>query len=78
MTEARFDVLCMGNAIVDVLTTVPDTFLSQNGLNKGAMTLIDAARAEELYGLMGPAIERSGGSVANSAAGVGALGGRCA
>ncbi|WP_445680393.1 adenosine kinase [Radicibacter daui] len=78
MTEARFDVLCMGNAIVDVLTTVPDTFLSQNGLNKGAMTLIDANRAEELYGLMGPAIERSGGSVANSAAGVGALGGRCA
>jgi sugar/nucleoside kinase (ribokinase family) len=76
MSALDLDVLCIGNAIVDVFSEVTDEFLAQNGLMKGAMTLIDAERAEFLYGRMGPGVERSGGSVANSAAGVGALGGK--
>ncbi len=71
-----FDVIGIGNAIVDVIAHAEDAFLDQNGLNKGAMTLIDAARAENLYGLMGAAIESSGGSAANTLAGLAALGGR--
>ena len=72
----RFDVIGIGNAIVDVIAHADDAFLDQNGLHKGTMTLIDAARAENLYGLMGSAIESSGGSVANTIAGLAALGGR--
>ena len=72
----RFDVIGIGNAIVDVIAHADDAFLAENGLNKGAMTLIDAARAEDLYGLMGAAVESSGGSAANTLAGLAALGGR--
>ncbi len=76
MTTPRFDVLGIGNAIVDVLAHSDDAFLSANGITKGAMTLIDDARAEELYGKMGPAVEISGGSAANTIHGVSALGGK--
>jgi sugar/nucleoside kinase (ribokinase family) len=72
----RFDVLGIGNAIVDVITHAEDAFLLENGLAKGAMTLIDAPTAEGLYGRMGAAVESSGGSAANTIAGLSALGGR--
>ncbi len=78
MSDARFDVLGIGNALVDVLAHSTDDFLSQNGINKGAMNLIDAARATDLYGKMEPAVEISGGSAANTMVGVAELGGRAA
>jgi sugar/nucleoside kinase (ribokinase family) len=71
-----FDVLTIGNAIVDIIARSEDDFLVANGIIKGAMNLIDAERAEALYAAMGPAIEASGGSAANTAAGVASLGGR--
>lgn len=68
----------IGNAIVDVLARTDDAFLDRHGLNKGAMTLIDADQADRLYDTMGPAIEMSGGSAANTIAGFAALGGHAA
>jgi sugar/nucleoside kinase (ribokinase family) len=73
---ATLDVVGIGNAIVDVLTHGDDAFLEAHGLVKGAMTLIDTDRAEELYEAMGPGIEMSGGSVGNTIAGVASFGGR--
>ncbi|MFT5539666.1 MAG: sugar/nucleoside kinase (ribokinase family) [Alphaproteobacteria bacterium] len=70
------DVLGIGNAIVDVITHANDDFLGDNGLAKGAMTLIDAKTAAALYGCMGTAVESSGGSAANTIAGLASLGGR--
>ncbi len=78
MQEAEFDVVGIGNAIVDVLAQTDDAFLSTYGLAKGAMTLIGEERAEQLYALMAPAVEISGGSAANTIAGVASLGGRAA
>jgi len=75
MTTAH-DVVGIGNAIVDVISHAEDKFLERNGLVKGSMTLIDEARAGELYDRMGPAIEISGGSAANTIAGVASLGGK--
>ncbi len=76
---ATFDVLCIGNAIVDILSRTDDAFLETNGIVKGAMNLIDADRAELLYSrIAGPATEMSGGSAGNTAAGVASLGGRAA
>ncbi|KAB2681840.1 MULTISPECIES: adenosine kinase [Brucella/Ochrobactrum group] len=76
---ATFDVLCIGNAIVDILSRTDDSFLETNGIVKGAMNLIDADRAELLYSrIAGPATEMSGGSAGNTAAGVASLGGRSA
>jgi sugar/nucleoside kinase (ribokinase family) len=72
----ELDVLCVGNAIVDVLAHADDAFLKTHALTKGAMTLIDAEIAERLYGYMGSAIECSGGSAGNTAAGIASLGGR--
>lgn len=72
------DVLGIGNAIVDVLSPTDDATLDRHALPKGAMTLIDAERAEALYGQMGPGVEVSGGSCANTMAGVASLGGRAA
>jgi sugar/nucleoside kinase (ribokinase family) len=72
------DVVGIGNAIVDVLAHAEDSFLASNGLVKGTMKLIDAAEAERLYNSMGPGIECSGGSVANSMAGIASLGGKAA
>jgi sugar/nucleoside kinase (ribokinase family) len=72
----RYDVLGLGNAIVDVLSRCEEDFLTTHNMAKGGMTLIDEARAEAIYAAMGPAIEVSGGSAANTIAGVAALGGR--
>jgi sugar/nucleoside kinase (ribokinase family) len=73
---AHLDVLALGNAIVDVIARAEDDFLLRHGIIKGAMNLIDEARAELLYGAMGPATIISGGSAANTAVGIAALGGR--
>ena len=78
MTDAALDVVGIGNAMVDVLVHADDEFLDQAGLVKGAMTLIDAKRAAELYDVLDGGVEISGGSAANSMAGVAALGGRSA
>lgn len=78
MPELSFDVVGIGNAIVDVLTQADDALVEQQGLPKGGMTLIDGPRAESLYDRMGPAREISGGSAANTLAGVASLGGRAA
>lgn len=74
MSQKRIDVLTLGNAIVDVLAHTDEAFLLKKNVHKGAMQLIDEARAEELYGDMGPATIVSGGSAANTAAGVASLG----
>jgi sugar/nucleoside kinase (ribokinase family) len=76
MPDPRLDVLCIGNAIVDVIANAGDDFLREEGLTKGSMRLIDAEEAERLYAHMGPAHQVSGGSAGNTAAGVAALGGR--
>jgi adenosine kinase len=76
MTSARYDVLGIGNAIVDVFARAEDDFLSRHGMNKGSMALIDEDRAQAVYDAMGPAIEASGGSAANTIAGVASLGAR--
>ncbi|MFO1032785.1 MAG: adenosine kinase [Hyphomicrobiales bacterium] len=78
MTDTQFDVLTIGNAIVDVLSRVDDGFLTREKLVKGSMNLIDEARAEQLYAVMGPAEEVSGGSAGNTAAGVASFGGKAA
>lgn len=76
--EPTLDVVGVGNAIVDVIATVDDDFITTHGLNKGAMTLIDAERATSLYAAMPPGIEASGGSAANTMAGLASLGSRAA
>ncbi|MBK8907312.1 MAG: adenosine kinase [Rhodospirillales bacterium] len=76
MAELQHDVIGVGNAIVDVLAHADEAFIAANGLNKGTMTLIDAATADALYDRMGPAVEVSGGSAANTIAGLASLGGR--
>jgi sugar/nucleoside kinase (ribokinase family) len=76
MSVASLDVVGIGNAIVDVLAHVDDAFITENGLDKGVMTLIDERQAEAIYAKMGPAVEMSGGSAANTIAGVAALGGK--
>jgi sugar/nucleoside kinase (ribokinase family) len=73
--NSAIDVVGIGNAIVDVIAHADEGFLAQEGLAKGAMTLIDAARADALYAKMGPAIESSGGSAGNTMAGIASLGG---
>jgi sugar/nucleoside kinase (ribokinase family) len=78
MSERSYDVLGIGNAIVDVIAHAEDDFLVTHRLAKGAMTLIDEARAEALYQAMGPARIVSGGCAANTAAGVASFGGRAA
>lgn len=77
-STARFDVVAIGNAIVDVLARADDALITAEGLTKGSMRLIDAEEAERLYAAMGPAVEVSGGSAANTLAGMAALGQRCA
>ena len=76
MSDEPLDVLGIGSAIVDVLAHADDEFLVREGLVKGGMTLVDAARAEALYESMGPTVEMSGGSAANTIAGLASLGGR--
>jgi len=76
MAERLLDVVGIGNAIVDVLANADDDLLIRHSMTKGAMTLVDAERAEALYSVMGSAIEVSGGSAANTIAGVASLGAR--
>lgn len=76
--EPRYDVIAIGNAIVDVMAACDDELIDELELNKGGMTLVDTARAQELYDAMGPAREISGGSAANTLAGLAALGAQCA
>lgn len=73
---AHYDVVAIGNAIVDVLSKTDDGFLSANQIHKGTMTLIEAEQAEKLYAKMGPGMEMSGGSAANTIAAIASLGGR--
>jgi sugar/nucleoside kinase (ribokinase family) len=73
-----FDVLTIGNAIVDVIAQVDNAFVEREKLVKGSMNLIDEARAEQLYNAMGEATEISGGSAGNTAAGVASFGGKAA
>ena len=76
--DRRLDVVCVGNALVDVLASATDQDLVDLGLIKGTMALVDQARAAAIYEHMGATTEASGGSAANTAAGVAALGGRAA
>ena len=78
MPDLRYDVLGLGNAIVDVLARTGDDFLTRHGMQKGGMMLIDEARAKAIYDAMGPAVEISGGSAANTIVGVASFGGRAA
>ena len=75
---ASLDVIAIGNAIVDVMAPASEEEVARLGLAKGAMTLIDTDRARALYEAMGPAREISGGSAANTLAGLAALGAKCA
>jgi sugar/nucleoside kinase (ribokinase family) len=78
MSEPRYDVIAIGNAIVDVVSSCSDELIEELGMAKGGMTLVDAQQASELYDAMGPAREISGGSAANTLAGLSALGAQCA
>lgn len=75
---AEFDLLCIGNAIVDVISAVDEDFLARRGMTKGTMRLIDRTEAEALYAAMPPGVESSGGSAANTAASAARLGLRVA
>src|SRR5262245_78900 len=75
---SRLHVVGIGNALVDVLSHESDDFVVEQGLSRGAMQLIDADRAEQLYAAMGPATEVSGGSAANTTVGIASLGGTAA
>ncbi|HVZ06999.1 adenosine kinase [Rhodopila sp.] len=78
MTEPTYDILGIGNAIVDVVAAAEDQFLSRHDMHKGAMRLIDTARADALYAAMPPGRESSGGSAANTCAVAAGLGARVA
>jgi sugar/nucleoside kinase (ribokinase family) len=78
VTSPRFDVVAIGNAIVDVLAQADDSFIAREGMTKGSMQLMFSPEdADALYARMGPGREVSGGSAANTVAGVAALGGKC-
>jgi sugar/nucleoside kinase (ribokinase family) len=76
MTRAQYDVLGIGNAIVDIIASAEDDFLRREAIQRGGMTLVDEPRAEHLYAAMGPAIVTSGGSAGNTMAGIASFGGR--
>jgi adenosine kinase len=78
MTAPRYDVLGIGNAIVDVIARAEDDFLVKQNMQKGGMALIDEGRAKSIYQAMGPATESSGGSAANTIAGIASFGARAA
>jgi fructokinase len=78
VTDTRFDIIGIGNAMVDVTTRVEDTFLSRHDMHKGAMILVDAAAAEAIYAVMPPGLESSGGSAGNTCAVAAVLGARVA
>jgi sugar/nucleoside kinase (ribokinase family) len=78
MTASRYDVVAIGNAIVDIIGRCDDEFLKRHDAPKGHMRLVDAATVDKLYSEMGPAIEISGGSAANTMVGLSSFGGRAA
>jgi sugar/nucleoside kinase (ribokinase family) len=78
MPDLKYDVLGIGNAIVDVIARTEDDFLVKHGMHKGGMALIDEPRAQAIYGAMGKAVEKSGGSAANTIVGVAGFGARAA
>ena len=78
MTAPRYDIIAIGNAIVDVMAPCTDELIEELQLNRGGMTLVDEEGAQRLYDAMGPAREISGGSAANTLAGMAALGAQCA
>src|SRR5712692_1484499 len=78
MTSVRYDVLGLGNAIVDVIARADDDFLLKRAMRKGSMSLIDETRAAQIYDAMGQAVEISGGSAANTIVGVAGFGARAA
>ena len=78
MASSRYDVLGIGNAIVDVIARAEDDFLLRHGMHKGGMALIDEAGAQKIYGAMGQAVEISGGSAANTIVGAASFGARAA
>ncbi|CAN0492057.1 unnamed protein product, partial [Discosporangium mesarthrocarpum] len=75
MADVQLDVVGVGNAIVDVIAQADEALIERLNLSKGTMTLIDAADADRLYSEMGAGIETSGGSAANTLAGIASLGG---
>jgi len=77
-SEPRYDVIAIGNAVVDVIASCDEELIEELALNRGGMTLVDEARADELYAAMPPAREVSGGSAANTLAGISTLGLQCA
>ncbi len=78
MQDYMYDVIAVGNAIVDILSHEEEEFLTNNGLIKGAMTLVDEVQSDALYNKMGSTIEQSGGSAGNTIAGIASFGGKCA
>ena len=78
MTVSSYDVVAIGNAIVDIIARCDDAFLNEQGLSKGHMQLVDQDAANKLYSAIGPAVEISGGSAANTIAGVASFGGKAA
>jgi sugar/nucleoside kinase (ribokinase family) len=78
MDEVKFDILGIGNAMVDVVARVDNTFLSRHDMLKGTMILVDADRADAVYAAMPPGEESSGGSAGNTCAVAAALGARVA
>ena len=78
MTDPRYDVIAIGNAIVDIIARCDDETIAELDLNRGGMTLVDADGADRLYDAMGQATEKSGGSAANTLVGLSQLGAQCA
>jgi sugar/nucleoside kinase (ribokinase family) len=78
MTDARYDVVGIGNAIVDIIGRCDEAFLAEVGVAKGSMRLVDADEIKKIYSAMGPAVEISGGSAANTIAGIASFGGQAA
>lgn len=76
--NTTYHVAAIGNALLDIIAEASDEFLGEHKISKGAMTLIDAGQAETLYAAIGPAVEMSGGSAANTVAGIASFGGRAA
>jgi sugar/nucleoside kinase (ribokinase family) len=77
MTTPTLDIVAIGNAIVDIIAPATDSLITELGLTKGGMQLVDSSGADALYGQMGAAVESSGGSAGNTIAGMASLGQRC-
>lgn len=78
MTSSTYDVVAVGNAIIDLLQAVPDSFLAEENIERGSMTLIDEARADHLTKRLPDAVVAAGGSAANTMTGVASFGGKAA